>query len=119
MLNLATLLRESGNETVIQHIPLQGTIPNFGGIRWWFLCPLNNAGVTCNRRVKKLFFPPRGQYFGCRTCFNLTYESAQTHDARVDKLMNNPLPLIQALEGEDTMKKIRAIRAYAKLQGWM
>jgi hypothetical protein len=33
--------------------------------------------------------------------------------------MDNPFALIQAIEGQDPMQKLRAIRAYAKLQGWM
>ena len=80
--------------------------------------PLLSAGVPCNRRVKKLFLPPSGEYFGCRTCLGLTYESAQTNDARVNKLMKNPIALVQALKSEDAMQKLRAIQAYAKLRGW-
>jgi hypothetical protein len=77
------------------------------------------AGVKCNRRVKKLFLPPGGQYFGCRHCYKLTYESAQTHDHRVNKLMKDPFALIQEIESEDPMQKLRALQAYAKLQGWI
>lgn len=119
VLNIATLLQANGTEPIIERIPLTATIPNFGGVRRWFLCPLNNAGATCNRRVKKLFLPPRGQYFGCRNCFNLTYESAQTHDARVNKLMNNPFALIKAINCKDPLIQLRGLTAYAKLQEWM
>jgi hypothetical protein len=119
MFNLDTLMTTNNNGVVIESIPLQGTIPNFGGMRWWFLCPLVKSGATCNRRVNKLFLLPRGEYFGCRACLNLTYESAQTHDARVNKLMRNPLALIEEIESEDPMRKLRAIRAYGKLRGWM
>ena len=42
-----------------------------GGLRYWFLCPLHG----CNRRVAKLYLPNGAKYFGCRTCYNLTYES--------------------------------------------
>jgi len=119
VLNLDTLLQANGTEPVIERITLKGTIPNFGGIRWWFLCPLHNAGTTCNRRVKKLFLPPRGQYFGCRNCFDLTYESAQSHDPRVGKLMKDPWSVIAAMDSEDPLQRLRAIEAYAKLRGWL
>jgi hypothetical protein len=53
------------------------TQPRFGGLRWWFICPLIVSGVVCNRHVGKLYMPPRGQYFGCRHCYRLTYASRQ------------------------------------------
>ena len=55
------------------HLRLTTTRPRFGGLRWWFLCPL--AG--CGRRVSKLHLPPGGRYFGCRHCYDLTYTSCQ------------------------------------------
>lgn len=49
---------------------------NYGGVRWWFRCPLSNHDrQPCNRRVGKLYLPPGGVYFGCRHCYNLTYTS--------------------------------------------
>ena len=62
----------------------------FGGSRWWGRCPLQVNGRPCNRRVGKLYSPSRAAYFGCRICFELTYESAQGHDKRVDALRRNP-----------------------------
>lgn len=42
----------------------------------WFLCPiLKPNGAPCNRRCRKLYCPPGGKYFGCRVCYNLTYDS--------------------------------------------
>jgi hypothetical protein len=77
-------------------VVLQTTRPGFGGLRWWFTCPLVVNGVACDRRVGKLYLPPGGKYFGCRNCHRLTYTSAQEHDARVDRLRRNPAAL-QAL----------------------
>ena len=65
-------MKRSG-EKVDFKIYLQTTQPYFGGIRWWFTCPL----MGCNRRVTKLHSPPRGKYFGCRHCYDLTYTSCQ------------------------------------------
>jgi hypothetical protein len=58
-------------------IHLQTTYPRFGGLRWWFLCPLTVNGYACSRRVGKLYLPPGSRYFGCRHCYALTYTSCQ------------------------------------------
>ena len=70
-------------EEVEVRIPLETTRPHFGGVRWWGRCP-------CGRRVMKVYLPPGGNRFECRTCHGLTYESVQTHDVRVDALRRNP-----------------------------
>lgn len=63
-------------------IDLETTSCNFGGERWWFRCPLVRGdspdGEPCKRRCFKLYNPPGADYFGCRECYDLTYESAQT-----------------------------------------
>ena len=41
-------------------IPLQVTHPHYGGVRWWFSCPLQD----CGRRVRILYFPRGAVYFG-------------------------------------------------------
>jgi hypothetical protein len=58
------------------------TTCEFGGVRYWFLCPLFKDGVGCNRRVAKLYLGTK--YFGCRQCHNLTYDSCQSHNKRFD-----------------------------------
>ena len=54
-------------------VRLEPTPCNYGGVRWWFICPLVSNGVACNRRVGALYLG--GKYFGCRHCYNLSYES--------------------------------------------
>jgi hypothetical protein len=58
-------------------VRLEMTPTQFGGRRWWFICPLIRNGVACNRRAGKLYSPPGAKYFGCRQCFDLTYRSSQ------------------------------------------
>ncbi len=58
-------------------IRLQTTYPNYGGVRWWFTCPLVAGDIPCNRRVGKLYLPPGARYYGCRHCHNLTYQSCR------------------------------------------
>jgi len=42
---------------------------NFGGVRYWFVCPV------CGRRVGGLYLAPGDRYFMCRHCNNLSYHS--------------------------------------------
>jgi hypothetical protein len=58
-------------EAVASVVRLVATCPHFGGLRRWFACP------RCARRVGKLYLPPGETYFGCRTCYGLTYRSCQ------------------------------------------
>jgi hypothetical protein len=64
-------------ESASYRVGLTTTRPRFGGLRWWFVCPLVKNDVPCGRRVGKLYLPPGGRYFGCRTCYDLTYTSCQ------------------------------------------
>jgi hypothetical protein len=64
-------------ETAGYRVALTTTRPRFGGLRWWFVCPLVVNGRPCGRRAGKLYLPPRGRYFGCRQCYDLTYTSSQ------------------------------------------
>ena len=51
-------------------VPLERLAAAVGKERVWFLCP------NCGRRVAKLYLPPSGpQYFFCRHCHALSYES--------------------------------------------
>jgi hypothetical protein len=58
-------------------IQLVTTQPKFGGLRWWFICPLVVNDAPCRRRVGKLYLPPHSRYFACRHCHELTYTSCQ------------------------------------------
>ena len=56
------------------------------GQRRWFRCPGLGGEVPCYRRVGFLYLPPNQHRFACRKCHDLTYESVQRHDARLDRL---------------------------------
>lgn len=61
---------------ISQSIALDSTQPHFGGLRWWFKCPMIQDGRSpCLRRVRKLYLVH--ETFGCRTCHDLTYQSCQ------------------------------------------
>ena len=59
------------------YIKLERTACNYGGWRYWFLCPVVKDGVLCENRCSKLYLPPGGKFFGCRHCYDLTYQSCQ------------------------------------------
>ena len=61
------------NENVTMPVFFTSTHPNYGGVRFWFICPVRG----CGRRVAKIYLPPKGRYFACRECYGLTYRSCQ------------------------------------------
>lgn len=81
-------------------VRLVSTPCHFGGVRWWFLCPLYRNGISCNRRVGVLYL---GKYAGCRHCYDLTYESCQEshkYDFLTQKMgLPNTTALKRALNG--------------------
>ncbi len=59
-----------GNKTDYDYeVSLVTTPCNFGGVRYWFGCPL------CGRRVGVLYMAPGDTKFYCRHCNNLSYHS--------------------------------------------
>ncbi len=69
--------RTHDDEAMDYRVNLTTTPLPWGGLRWWFVCPLTVNGQFCGRRVGKLYLPPGGLYFGCRRCYDLTYTSCQ------------------------------------------
>lgn len=62
---------EGNKRTFAYKIFLHRTPCNYGGYRYWFMCPLPRSGMTCGRLSAVLY--KAGDYFGCRHCYNLTY----------------------------------------------
>jgi len=76
---------DSGEKTEYDYkVELTMTPCNFGGVRYWFICPLSTNGLYCGRRVGNLYLPLGGKYFGCRHCYNLSYDSRnETRSGRI------------------------------------
>src|SRR5690242_3845376 len=55
-------------EPVDELIRLASSVPNYGGRRWWWICP------GCSRRVGVLYYA--GVCWLCRQCYRVTYRSA-------------------------------------------
>lgn len=64
---------DDNKQSVQAPIETVATKCNFGGVRYWFRCPLRINGIPCNRIVSKLYLAPNCNYFGCRHCLDLTY----------------------------------------------
>ena len=66
-----------GTKPVRMSVTLITTFPHCGGLRWWFVCPLPGHSRTSGRRCTKLCLPisKRAHYWGCRSCYGLTYRS--------------------------------------------
>lgn len=62
--------RGSGDdaERVSQTVRLCNTVPNYGGKRWWMICPYRGI------RVGKLYLPPGGDRFASRHAWRLGYQ---------------------------------------------
>jgi len=74
-----TFWRGSGDdrEHVEQQIRLVFTEPNYGGRRWWMICPYRG------KRVAKLYLPNWGDRFAGRRAWRLAYQSQRV--ARRDR----------------------------------
>ena len=71
---LYTQTEENGEKKQFDYkVRLTTTPCNYGGIRYWFICPLVKNKQPCHRRVGVLY--KAGDYFGCRHCYDLTYSS--------------------------------------------
>lgn len=84
-LNYTNTDHYSGEKTDYNYkVRLATTTCHFGGVRYWFICPLSRNGVPCGRRVGTLFLSSGGKYFGCRHCYDLSYESRnESHDGKL------------------------------------
>ena len=75
-------------QDVEEPVSIVWTPCHFGGSRPWFLCPGVVNGVSCGRRVGKLYGP--GRYFLCRHCYRLAYQSQreQPHERALRRANN-------------------------------
>ena len=81
-------------------IPVVSTPCNYGGKRWWFICPLVVNGRACQRRCRIVYMPPGAKYFGCRECHQLTYESRQRHREKFYEGFEKPYKAAEAAQKE-------------------
>jgi len=85
-------------------VSLRSTVPNFGGRRWWFVCPLKDI------RVSQLYLLPGTASFASRQAYHLTYTSCQ-ESGRVDRLCSHLARRLGRDEAELRSMFKRAARA--------
>ncbi len=90
-------------------IPIVSTPCNYGGERWWFICPLVVDGRACHRRCRIVYMPPGAKHFGCRECHRLTYESRQRHREAFYEGFEKPY-----MEAESAQKELSKARTRKK-----
>jgi hypothetical protein len=57
--------------------------------------------MKCGRRVGKLYLPQGENFFRCRHCYDLTYQSCKERDKRFDEFCRlSPDALSRALESD-------------------
>jgi hypothetical protein len=82
-LRYTTTSRHTGHKTESNYrVRLETTRPHYGGMRWWFVCPLSG------RRARVLYLPPTGgTTFACRQALGLAYHSqrATADDRAVER----------------------------------
>lgn len=90
-----------GSQKYDYRVKLETTYCNYGGHRYWFCCPL------CNKRIGVVYL--RGEYFACRHCNYLTYESNNL--SGMEKGMGRiiSVPELEAIE-----KKVKRINYNGK-----
>jgi len=100
VLLMYTLTDRNGNKTDYNYtVSLLKTPCNFGGIRYWFACPV------CFTRVGSLYLPPSQIYFCCRGCHNLTYNSR--NESRLGRFGNIGYNIIADRKIEELYSQIK------------
>ena len=104
--NYTTTDRNTDEKTDYNYkISLTTTPCHFGGVRYWFICPLSMNGVYCGRRTGTLYLASGGNYFGCRHCYNLSYESR--NECRLGRFGNIGYPIVAERKIEELYSQIK------------
>jgi hypothetical protein len=120
---------DKGNKQYFDYkITLHRTPCSYGGWRFWFLCPLRaKSGLPCGKVSAVLY--KAGDYFGCRRCYNLTYQ-CRKHNANSSLAYwfrsRKAMKKIEKLEleikrteyaGKSTSKQLQLNQAYNEIEG--
>ncbi|MCZ9311608.1 hypothetical protein PAF15_06600 [Weissella koreensis] len=91
-IDITNLSIQGTDETIKQHININGhnikitpTRPNYGGLRWWFICP------SCHKRKRTLYLSDNDYY--CRKCLGINYKS-QTYRNSYDALTDEYIQIL-------------------------
>lgn len=70
----------------------------FGGKKWFYICGLYSNGKYCGRRARVVY--QAGDYFGCRKCANLSYESCNLSGIQKSFGKIISIPELEKMEAE-------------------
>jgi hypothetical protein len=94
------LVYQARAEVIQRVIQLRTTVPTYGGLRWWFVCPVTGEWKA------KLYLPPGGAQFVSREGGDLTYLSCR-ESGRYRTLLAKLAKRMGADEA-DVLKALRA-----------
>ncbi len=113
------------SEDLDYSVDLTTTPCYFGGVRYWFTCPLVKDGIPCRRRVGSLYLADK--YFGCRHCYDLAYESQQeTHTGyfgalgklfKAEGYLMNTEVKYKYWKGRPTKRYLRYLKRLSRYEG--
>lgn len=114
---LLRLSYKAAGEPLEYDVELVTTPCNYGGVRYWFICPASRSGIPCRRRIAVLY--ATGPYFACRKCNDLAYQSQQekrSHAFGIYGLFLRRSDQLDAMERKIRVKfwKGRPTKRYAK-----
>ena len=107
-------------ESMNNKIELATTPCNYGGVRYWFICPLYKKGRYCGRRVGVIY--SIGKWFGCRHCGGIAYQAqfeggnfrvGSVTEPVVEKVYNNVK--LKYYNGKPTRRYRRYLRLREKM----
>lgn len=116
-LNYSTIHRQEKRSCEYE-VGLTRTSCNYGGSRYWFICPAWKDGRVCGRRSRFLYLPHGADYFACRICYCLAYASSQRSGSRFYELIERPMNIMQkASEQFDRSRSVeQRSRALLKME---
>ncbi len=83
------------DKPVDYRVSLETTRPYFGGLRWWFVCPVNGT------RAAKLHLPSGSNIFASRQAFDLAYRSQ--NETASDRLLTKAQDIRRNLGGSASL----------------
>jgi len=93
--------QQGHQEDVSYMVGLKTTGCNFGGARYWFVCP------ECNRGCRILYLPYTGGTFACRKCHNLIYPSQLERRCVIDRAFEAMVKLPEVQRQHDAARSVK------------
>jgi len=100
--------QQGNQEDVSYMVGLKTTACNFGGSRYWFVCP------ECNGGCRILYLPYTGGTFACRKCHNLIYPSQLERRCVIDRAFEAMVKLPEVQRQHDAARSVKKQKKLAQ-----